>query len=204
MKACENCEPLGPDTSRVCIGKNHRKVSFFQQIYGVILIYVPIITMPFVFFSAYISYLHLKLMGAENIKTLSDFLPDKKSHRYTMKSQITMQPGYKVSPTQSKFFWIFNCTWYCPVSVALFEWHAYLVKLVENWWCPFTHEKKESYRNAAIDKSFWHIYPAEIHKLDKDDLNNPIWNDQQAAVQETASSSDSDSDSDAEEAVNPA
>ncbi len=204
MKACENCEPLGPDTSRVCIGENHRKVSFFQQIYGVILIYVPIITMPFVFFSAYTSYLHLKLMGAENIKTLSDFLPDRKSHRYTMKSQITMQPGYKVSPTQSRFFWIFNCTWYCPVSVALFEWHAYLVKLVENWWCPFTHEKKESYRNASIDKSFWHIYPAEIHKLDKDDLNNPIWNDQKAAAQETASSSDSDSDADGEEAVNPA
>lgn len=204
MKACENCDPLGPDTDRVCIGKNHRKVSFFQQIYGVALIYVPIITMPFVFFSAYTSYLHLKLMGAENIKTLSDFLPDRKSHRYTMKSQVTMEPGYSVSPTQSKFFWIFNCTWYCPVSVGLFEWHAYLVKLVENWWCPFTHEKKESYRNAAIDKSFWHIYPSEISKLNKDDLDNPIWNDQQAVAEESTVSSGSDSDPDAEEAVNPA
>ena len=173
MKACESC---GSD--RVCIGKNHRKVSFFQQIYGVALIYVPIITMPFVFFSAYVSYLHLILMGAENIKKYSDFLPDRKSHRYTMKNQITMNPGYSVSPTQSRLFWIFNCTWYCPSSVALFEWHAYLVKLVENWWCPFKHETKETYKNASIDKSFWHIYPEEIGKLDKEDVNNPIWNEE--------------------------
>jgi hypothetical protein len=180
MKACENCSPLGAGADRVCIGKNHKKVSFFQQIYGVILIYVPIITMPFVFFSAYTTYLHLRLMGAKNLKTLSDYLPERKTHRYTLKSQIVMRPGYSISPTQSKFFWIFNCTWYCPVSVALFEWHAYLVKLVENWWCPFTHGTKENYRNAAIDKSFWHIFPDEITKLDKADLNNPIWNESSA------------------------
>ena len=117
MKACEDSSSACCD--RVCIGKNHRKVPFFRQIYGVALIYVPILFMPFVVISAYISYLHLKLMGAENIKTWSDFLPDKKSHRYTYKSQIFMRPGYSVSPTQFKLFWIFNCTWYCPVSVGL-------------------------------------------------------------------------------------
>ena len=176
MKACEDSS--SPCCDRVCIGKNHTKVPFFRQIYGVALIYVPILFMPFVVISAYISYLHLKLMGAENIKTWSDFLPDRKSHRYTYKSQIIMRPGYSVSPTQFKLFWIFNCTWYCPVSVGLFEWHAYLVKLVENWWCPFTHEKKESYKNASIDKSFWHIYPDEIGKLDQEDKDNPIWNEE--------------------------
>ncbi len=177
MKACENCSPLNDKSARVSIGKNHGKISQFKQIYGVALIYVPILTLPFVFISAYISYLHLKLMGAENIKTLSDFLPDRKSHRYTMKSQIVMRPGYNVSPTQTKFFWMFNCTWYCPFSVGLYEWHTYLVKLVENFWCPFAHARKESYRDAAIDKSFWHIYPSEITKLDKADMNNPIWNE---------------------------
>jgi RNA polymerase sigma factor (sigma-70 family) len=58
-----------------------------------------------------------------------------------------------------------------------FEWHAYLVKLVENWWCPFTHEKKESYNNAKIDKSFWHIYPEDAIKLEPEDRDNEIWND---------------------------
>ncbi len=174
MKACEG-SPAG--SNRVCIGENYKKLTWFQRIFGVLLIYVPIITMPFLFFSAYISYLHLKLMGAENIKTLSDFLPARKSHRYTMKTQITVDPdaAYSISPTRSKLFWIVNCTWYCPVSVALLEWHVYLVKLVENWWCPFTHAKKTAYKDAAIDQSFWHIYPSEVEKLTPEDRYNPIW-----------------------------
>jgi hypothetical protein len=177
MKACEHCEPLDDASARVIIGKNHRKISLLKQILGVVTVYIPIITLPFVFFSAYVTYWHLKLMGAENVKKYSDFLPDRKSHRYTMKNQITMKPSYSLSPTQTKLYWILNCTWYCPTSVGLFEWHAYLVKLVENWWCPFTHSTKENYRNASLDKSFWHIYPEEVKKLDKEDMNNPIWND---------------------------
>jgi hypothetical protein len=51
------------------------------------------------------------------------------------------------------------------------------VKLVENWWCPFTHQTKETYKNASIDKSFWHIYPDEVKKLEPEDRDNPIWND---------------------------
>ena len=140
-------------------------------------VYAPIITLPFVFASAYMTYFHLWLVGAKNIKKFTDYLPAKESHRYTMKNQITMKPSFGVSLSQYKLYWILNCTWYCPVSVAVFEWHAYLVKLVENWWCPFTHEKKEGYANAKIDKSFWHIYEEDIVKLDPEDRDNPIWNE---------------------------
>ena len=178
MKACESCGDTEEDVARVLIGKGHRKLSFLRQFLGVWLIYLPILTLPFIFVSAYLSYWHLRAMGAENIKPLSAFLPDRKSYRYTMKNQIVMHPGYPFSPTQSKLFWIFNCTWYCPHSVGLFEWHAYLVKLVENWWCPFRHDKKEAnYREATIDKSFWHIYPEDIGKLTPEDRANPIWNE---------------------------
>jgi hypothetical protein len=152
-------------------------VPVLQRTIGLLFVYLPILTLPFVFLSAYLTYYHLKLIGGENIKTLSDFLPARSSHRYTLKNQITMDGSFKLSLAQSKLYWILNCTWYCPVSVALFEWHAYLVKLVENWWCPFTHEKKESYNNAKIDKSFWHIYPEDAIKLEPEDRDNEIWND---------------------------
>ena len=171
MKACDSC------SGRAEIGKNHTKVPVLQRTIGLLFVYLPILTLPFVFLSAYLTYYHLKLIGGENIKTLSDFLPARSSHRYTLKNQITMDGSFKLSLAQSKLYWILNCTWYCPVSVALFEWHAYLVKLVENWWCPFTHEKKESYNNAKIDKSFWHIYPEDAIKLEPDDRDNEIWND---------------------------
>ncbi|MGZ8190365.1 MAG: hypothetical protein ACXWTS_03950 [Methylococcaceae bacterium] len=171
MKACESC------SSRVEIGKHHNNMSVPHRAIGMILVYLPIITLPFVFLSAYMTYYHLRFVGAKNVKTLSDFLPDRASHRYTLKTQITMRPSFQPSLSQYKLFWILNCTWYCPVSVALFEWHAYMVKLVENWWCPFGHDKKEGYSNAKIDKSFWHIYPVDKAKLHEEDLNNPIWND---------------------------
>jgi hypothetical protein len=171
MKACDSC------SGRAEIGKNHNKVPVLQRTIGLLFVYLPILTLPFVFLSAYLTYYHLKLIGGENIKTLSDFLPARSSHRYNLKNQITMDGSFKLSLAQSKLYWILNCTWYCPVSVALFEWHAYLVKLVENWWCPFTHEKKESYNNAKIDKSFWHIYPEDAIKLEPEDRDNEIWND---------------------------
>jgi len=182
MKSCENCGPADAHMERVCIGKHHRDISFARQFWGVCTIYLPILTLPFVFLSAYISYWHLLLMGARNVKTFSDFLPDRKSFRYTFSNQITMKPSYNLSPTQTRLFWILNCTWYCPTSVALFEWHAYLVKLVENWWCPFRHSRKnEHYRDGAIDKSFWHIYPDEEPKLEPEDRDNPIWNEDVSA-----------------------
>lgn len=185
MKACEQCRPLGPNDDRVCIGENNKRISGLQRFFGVWLIYTPILTLPFVIISAYISYFHLKVMGAKNIKPLRDFLPDRKSFRYTLSNQIVMEPGYNFSPTQTKIFWILNCTWYCPFSVGLFEWHAYLVKLVENWWCPFHHGRKEAhYRDGAIDQSFWHIYPEDIGKLTPEDRDNPIWNAEAAARSE--------------------
>jgi hypothetical protein len=128
MKACDTC------SGRVEIGKNHKQIPVWQRGVGMILIYLPLATFPFVFISAYLTYYHLRMVGGKNIKTLSDFIPDRASH-------------------------------------------AYMVKIVENWWCPFTHEKKESYNNAMIDKSFWHLYPEDISKLEEEDRRNPIWND---------------------------
>ena len=34
------------------------------------------------------------------------------------------------------------------VVTGLFAWHAYLVKLVENFWCPFHHARKSTYAEA--------------------------------------------------------
>ncbi len=169
MKACETC------AERVKIGCNHKQRSVLSRAIGLLFIYLPILTLPFVILSAYMTYLSLKLVGAENVKTWGDFLPDRASHRYDMKSQITMDGTFKLSLAQSKLYWILNCTWYCPYSVALFEWHAYMVKVVENWWCPFGHSRKEDYANGAIDQSFWHIYPEDKSKLHADDKNNPIF-----------------------------
>ncbi len=170
MKACETC------SGRAEIGKNHKEMSVLRRTIGLFFVYAPIVTLPFVFASAYMTYFHLWLIGGKNIKKFSDFMPDRSSHRYTMKNQITMDGTFKLSLAQSKLYWILNCTWYCPVSVAVFEWHAYMVKIVENWWCPFTHSKKEGYANAKIDKSFWHIYEEDVVKLEETDRDNPIWN----------------------------
>ena len=169
MKACEACH------ERVNIGCNHNKRSVLSRAVGLIFIYLPILTLPFVISSAYLTYFSLILVGADNVKKWSDFLPERASHRYTLKNQITMNASFKLSLSQSKLFWILNCTWYCPYSVALFEWHAYMVKVVENWWCPFNHNRKNSYDNGAIDQSFWHIYPEEKAKLHEEDKNNPIF-----------------------------
>lgn len=169
IKACESC------ADRVNIGCHHKQMPVISRAIGLLFIYLPILTLPFVITSAYLTYFSLKLVGAQNVKTWADFLPARASHRYDLKNQITMDGSFKFSMAQSKLFWILNCTWYCPVSVGLFEWHAYLVKVVENWWCPFTHSRKNSYTDGAIDQSFWHIYPEEKAKLNEEDKNNPIF-----------------------------
>ncbi len=175
MKACESTQTK--EEQRVKIGANHRQLPVWRRAIGLTLVYLPILTLPFVIVSALLSYYHLKMVGAENLKTLFDFLPKRASHRYNLKNQITMDGTFSLSFAKSKLYWILNCTWYCPVSVGLFEWHAYLVKIIENWWCPFNHQRKPGYDNAKIDKSFWHIYPEDIVKLHEDDLDNPIWNE---------------------------
>jgi hypothetical protein len=48
---------------------------------------------------------------------------------------------------------------------------------VENWWCPFAHGKKQEYNEGAIDKSFWHVDPVELVKLNPADAQNRIWNE---------------------------
>ncbi len=169
MKACESC------SERVHIGCNHKKTPVWKRALGLVFVYLPILTLPFVFLSAYLTYYSLVFCGAQDVKKYKDFLPDRASHRYNLKNQITMDPSFKLSMSQSKLFWILNCTWYCPVSVALMEWHAYLVKIVENWWCPFSHSRKDDYAEGAIDDSFWHIYPNEKIKLHEEDKNNPIF-----------------------------
>ena len=172
MKACDQCA-----ADRVQIGRNHTKMSILSRTIGLILIYLPIFTFPFTLLSAYMTYYSLILCGAQNVKKYGDYIPDRSTHRYSMKSQITMDGSFKLSFAQSKLYWILNCTVYCPYSVALMEWHAYLVKVVENWWCPFAHGTKEDYKNGSIDKSFWHLYPEDAKKLDEADKNNPIFTD---------------------------
>lgn len=172
MKACEQCA-----TDRIQIGCNHKQMSVFSRTIGLILVYLPVFTLPFVIVSAYLTYYSLIFCGAKNVKTLRDYIPKRSSHRYTLKQQIVMNGSFKLSLAQSKLYWFINCTMYCPYSVALFEWHAYLVKAVENWWCPFSHANKENYKTGSVDKSFWHIYPEEQGKLNSTDRDNPIFTD---------------------------
>jgi hypothetical protein len=178
MKACDSCSSGSCSSSRVEIGAHHQQVSVPVRAIGLIFVYLPILTLPFVITSAYLTYWHLRMVGAKNVKRWQDFMPVRATHRYELKNQITMDGSFGLSLAQSKLYWILNCTWYCPLSVALFEWHAYLVKVVENWWCPFGHNKKDDgkYDEGAIDKSFWHIYPDEAAKLHEADLKNPLWN----------------------------
>ena len=90
MKACESC-------SRVTIGKNYKAVPVWKRGISMVLIYLPIITLPFIFISAYLTYYHLIMMGAKDVKTLRDFLPARDSHRYNLKNQITMDGSFKAS-----------------------------------------------------------------------------------------------------------
>ncbi len=165
---------------RVVIGDNYKKIPTWRKIVGVPIIYLPLfVSLPFSILGALLCYLHLKMMGAKDIKTWADFAPEIRSHRYTMKNQVVLDANnWWELQIKSRFFWIFNCTLYCPLSVSFYEWHAYLVKLVENWWCPFLHEKKPDYKDAPIDLSYWHV--EGVDKLHPEDRDNPIWNKEMA------------------------
>ena len=169
MKACETCQ-------RVSIGAPYRKASSLQAFVGLFFIYAPIIFLPAFVVTAVLVYVHLRMMGARDIKPLKDFLPDRKSHRYRYKSQIVYRGGRRIAFWErSRLFWVFNCTLYCPLTVGLLEWTAYQVKLVENWWCPFAHGTKHTYADAPIDYSYWHTVET-VQDLHPDDRNNPVWN----------------------------
>ena len=162
---------------RVRIGSNYERQPFWKVILGVPLIYLPIITtVPFVAVGVILIRTHLKYVGGMDIKSYGDFVPSWISHRYGNDKQPTINIS-RLHPAHYRFFWIFNCKLYCPLSVALFRYAVYLVEIVENWWCPFVHDQKRGYFESAIDKSFWHVDPEELKKLHPDDKQNPIWNE---------------------------
>ena len=164
---------------RVTIGANFLQQPTWKKAVGIPLIYFPLITTtPFVLLGVLLVRTHLKYVGAMNICSYWDFVPAWLSHRYRNDNQIVYSTGaawYNLRAYRS--YWIFNCKLYCPLSVALFRYAAYLVMIVENWWCPFTHDKKQEYAAGAIDKSYWHLHAQERERMHPDDRDNPIWND---------------------------
>ncbi len=174
MKACEGCD-------RVIIGREYVRLSPIRVFLGLPLVYGPALFLPFILLPAFLVYVHLRMMGARNLRTLGSYLPDRKSHRYDYKSQIVQTGSTKIAFwTRTRLYWIFNCTLYCPLSVATLEWFTYLVKVVEVWWCPFAHNRKPRYADAAIDSTFWHN-AIDVVKLHPEDRHNPIWNEESDA-----------------------
>jgi hypothetical protein len=164
---------------RVRIGENFDAQPLWKVFIGVPLIYLPIIfSIPFVVICVILVKSHLILMGAKNIRPYWDFVPSWISHRYTHGNQIIYSTGSTwYTLRHYRWYWIFNCKLYCPLSVALFRYITYLAKIVENWWCPFDHEKKSEYTEGAIDKSYWHLHQQEKGRLHTDDRNNITWNE---------------------------
>jgi len=169
VKACHSC-------ARVEIGTHYRKLSPWRVFVGLPFIYLPILTMPFILLGGLMVYVHLRIMGARDLKTLRDFLPPWESHRYRYKTQILRRDIHPLAYwARTRAYWMFNCTLYCPFSVAALEWTTYLTKVVENWWCPFAHAQKPNYAGSAIDHSFWHV-SRDVAQLHPEDRDNSIWN----------------------------
>jgi hypothetical protein len=168
---------------RVQIGTNFDETPHWRFLAGVPLIYVPILAgiVPMIL-CVLLVRAHLRMVGACNLKTYwKDFVPSWVTHRYTRKNQIVSDRflakyGSIVAITRSKLFWIFNCKLYCPLSIALLAYLVYLVKVVEHWWCPFVHDRKYTYADAPIDRSFWHAN-GDVGLLHPDDRENPNWNE---------------------------
>lgn len=171
-----------PKGERVQIGGYFDETPHWRFLAGVPLIYIPILvgSVPLVL-CALLVRTHLWMVGARSLQSYwKDFVPSWVSHRYTRKNQIVSDRfaaryGSLAKITRSKLFWIFNCKLYCPLSIALVAYLFYLVKVVEQWWCPFGHDKKHIYADAPIDKSFWHAN-GDIGSLHPDDRENPSWN----------------------------
>ena len=169
---------------RVQIGSHFDDIPHWRFLAGVPLIYIPILIgiVPMIL-CALLVRAHLRMVGACKLKTYwKDFVPSWVSHRYTRKSQIVSDRflaryGSAVSITRFKLFWIFNCKLYCPLSVALLAYVVYLVKIVEQWWCPFGHDRKHIYADTPIDRSFWHAN-GDVGLLHPADQENPSWNEQ--------------------------
>jgi hypothetical protein len=172
-----------PKEERVQIGSYFEDIPQWRFLAGVPLIYIPILVsiVPLVI-SALLVRTHLWMVGARGLRSYwRDFVPTWVSHRYTRSNQIVSDRfatkyGALAKITRSKLFWIFNCKLYCPLSAALLAYLSYMVKVVEQWWCPFGHDKKHTYADAPIDKSFWHAN-GDIGLLHPDDLENASWNE---------------------------
>lgn len=164
---------------RVTIARGFLRQPYWKILVGVPLIYLPLlITIPFAVITVLLVRLHLTYIGAANLRTYGSFVPEWVSHRYGYANQITYTTGAAWYNLRGyRLYWLFNCKLYCPLSVALFSYLSYLVKVVENWWCPFVHDKKYDYAEGAIDRSYWHLHPAERERLHPDDRDNPLWND---------------------------
>ncbi|MCG6898227.1 MAG: hypothetical protein LJE61_10385 [Thiocapsa sp.] len=165
--------------NRVRIGFGFREQPTWKLLLGIPLIYLPLLTtVPFLILGVALARLHLRMVGGTEIRGYWDFVPSWISHRYRNADHISFQGGTgRWMILRSRYFWILNCKLYCPMSVALLAYASYLVKVVENWWCPFAHDRKETYAEGAIDMSFWHAYPRELPKLHPEDRDNPIWNE---------------------------
>ena len=174
-KSCLKCD-------RTRIAQHYAKRSPFWSFLSLPFIYLPILFLPVFLISGVMVATHLKLIGAKDLRPLRSFMPPRDSHRYDLKSQIVRNhENMFVFWVRSRIFWIFNCTFYCPISVGVLRWHTYLVMTVENWWCPFTHQFKSEYSQAAIDASYWHAV-GDITQLHPDDHDNPIWNGEAKSV----------------------
>jgi hypothetical protein len=163
---------------RVIIGREFLHQPRWKVAVGVFLIYLPLITtIPFATIAVLLIRTHLRYVGAQNVHSYWSFVPSWVSHRYRYDNQITYTTGAAWYNLRSyRLYWLFNCKLYCPLSVALFSYLSYLVKVVENWWCPFGHDRKASYGDGAIDRSYWHLHSAERASLHPDDRDNPMWN----------------------------
>jgi len=170
------------DEERVEIGCHFQQHPRWKFLAGVPLIYLPILigVLPLIV-CTFLVRTHLTLVGGHNLKSYwEDFVPAWVSHRYTRANQILPERlfdrySFAAWIAKSKLFWIFNCKLYCPLSVALIAYLLYLVKIVEQWWCPFGHDKKMFYADTPIDRSFWHA-AGDGDLLHPDDKNNPAWN----------------------------
>lgn len=168
---------------RVQIGGNFDEIPHWRFLAGVPLIYLPILVgiVPMIL-CALLVRTHLWMVGARELKSYwKDFVPSWTSHRYTRKDQIVSKRfvakyGSLAAVTRLRLFWVFNCKLYCPLSVALLAYISYLVKVVEQWWCPFGHDKKHTYADVPIDRSFWHAN-GDVGLLDPHDRENPSWNE---------------------------
>jgi hypothetical protein len=161
----------------VIIGQTYvKRPLFLRVVVGIPLIYIPIlVSAPFILLSVVLVRWHLRCLGASNMKSYWDFVPSWISHRYSYTTQPVSSKNL-LAFGHYKPFWLFNCKVYCPMSIALLRYNVYLVKIVENWWCPFAHDRKREYADARIDYSYWHVDDKRKAKLHPDDLNNQIWN----------------------------